>query len=307
MTNSGPVGTSTYLGNKGKGVPVDAHGLKAPSKEGTPEYEKQVEDSIILCEAVKRMRDNDVFNLEAFSRDESHSGGWPEEVKEILFKHTPLKTEKKLGLEYIDIHGNKEIAYFETLKDSIPLLMHNLGFSSWREISYFVIDDDPVELQVGFHKWMKRIGKTPKVNKGIIHGNWGKWGDWERMLNEIERKVFGAKWKHAQRRIAKYLSDKVAPYSSRDRNLIGERFCVIDYDEHPTYPAGHGGNSAGCAKYTVKYYGLEGMVLETFVLFAAEISAHARSGLLVHKLEDNLASFFFAYPRKYSQFKDPLY
>lgn len=228
-----------------------SHGLKAPPKTGSREFKDQFADTIILCQLAKVPANPDGLDH------------WEDEVISLLRKHTPFE----MG--------------------DIKLTMREFGFSNWRRVVEFVMDDECIEASLYVARWLKKNKIKPKnKNLGFIDGD--GLGFYKRIIDETKvclEKVFDEKYYHMH---------------SRPEQIISQRYgeewaCIANYSfpSHPQHPAGHGGKFASLALNIKNNFELTSEQLMKVKTFCAVLS-HGRTGGFVHIPLSNMASWWLA-------------
>jgi len=143
-----------------------AHKLKAPLEEGSEEYNKELQDTIVLC------------------REANRPESWTQDTIDILLKYSPV------GSPSIDT----------------KTLLSEFGFNSWKEICDFVRDDECIEFMVKVAKWAKFKGFNLKKDRGFIDGTGiGIYDRYLNRLKSSLEQTFDAKYFYKAERPLEYL------------------------------------------------------------------------------------------------------
>lgn len=187
----------------------------------------------------------------------SELGAWHPRVLEILIKHSPVETTAK---EIIDIQ--KE-----------------LGFRSWKQTCDFVKDDECPEYYIKLLKYTKKYKFKHKLD--FLDGQGlGVNTRYLADLEKISQKSFDVKWYYKRERPLEEL-----------KNKTGIDFSCMSNYIHP-------GHYAYIAQHSVKFYQAVDTISNEYELnehkrklvLSAYVTSMGRSGVLVHRIEDNIAA-----------------
>jgi len=190
-----------------KRISTTAHGIKPPTNPGEPGFAEQLQDTVILC------------------REASRADGipWTKETIRVLEKWNPTKSKR-----------------------SIPEIMENLGFNSWKEVCEFVKHDECPEFAVKMEIWAKKELNL-KQDKGFIDGQGiGFYRDYLDELKVTLEKAFDIKWYYKAKRPLQYIYDTLGVDFSVMANYI--------HPAHNSFVAGHSVKFYTAASTTFRWY-----------------------------------------------------
>lgn len=254
---------------------ADSHGLVDSLEIGSPEWAKELSDSVALCIEAK-----------------NESVPWTKKTLDILEASLPDEVR-----EYYAAHKD------ELSEDpfTIPAMMAELGFKSWRELVFFVEDDPCV------HFFMKSIEHAKKnyirkIDKGFIDGD--GFGDYDRYTQRNIRKSKEFEGSLEKTFDTKKYFNLSRPIEQLDALLpdLGQHICNYQHPPHPKRGSGHATKFANSYEYINDTFTLS-LRERHKELIKAWIGAAARNGGLVHTWEDNRASFGLVGTKEFSQYK----
>lgn len=156
------------------------------------------------------------------------------------------------------------------------------GFTSWRDLSRFIADDECSEFFNMAHKYYKtKNGGQPEVKrKGFIHGGGFGYLDAYRIATvPVLKKMFDAKYFFNRRRPLVYMAEELGIDYTPFANAI--------HPGHPEYGTGHSIKLLMVVQVLDDLYN-ENPECRRNNLIAAATGSMARSGSFIHYPESNL-------------------
>jgi len=239
-----------------EGRAPETHGVPAPHCVGSPEFMKDLQETLTLAQSAK-----------------NNTTAWPDEVHAILKREFDANFTNGGPLHFPD-------------QKNLSDWMMQFGFESWRAVSEFVDDDECIEMFVRVIRWVKRNGVKPKKDKGFLDGTgigvYRRWCDRQFPKGE---KSFDIKHKYKKPRPMMIL-EAILGFDCTCLGLGGR------HPDHWAYIAQHA-NKFG-EDYDQIEDNYDATELQLFMIkVVLFVGAMGRSGCLYHYIEDNVQGFKF--------------